>query len=221
MVASDVTDGRTGGSARAAASRVRIIEAGARCLARWGIAKTTMDDVAREAGVSRATVYRAYVGKDELVIAVGLYEEGRFFASLGPELERATTLEDTLVAAVWRGSRWLHDNQVLTYLLEHEPEALLPHIAFDRIGPLLYRTHAVLDPHLTRFVDPATSRQLSEWATRVVLSYWLKPSARLDLTEEAQTRHLVARYLLPGLAGLPTEPIVTIAPTAPTAPTAR
>lgn len=211
MAASDLTDGLTGGSTRASASRARIIEAAARCVARWGIAKTTIDDVAREAGMSRATVYRAFGGKDELVVAVGLYEEGRFFAALGPELERAATLEDTLVAAVCRGSRWLYENDVLAYLLQHEPAALLPHIAFDRIGPLLYRTHAVLDPYLTRFVDATTSRQLSEWATRVVLSYWVKPSDRLDLTDETQARHLVTRYLLPGLAGLPTDPIGTIA----------
>jgi len=215
MAASNLTDGLTGGATRAAASRARIIEAASRCLARWGIAKTTVDDVAREAGMSRATVYRAFGGKDELVVAVGLYEEGRFFAALGPELERATTLEDTLVAAECRGSRWLQGNEVLSYLLQHEPGALLPHIAFDRIGPLLYRTHAVLDPYLTRFVDAETSRQLSEWATRVVLSYWVKPSARLDLTDEAQARHLVAGYLLPGLAGDPTDPIGTISLTRP------
>ena len=32
------------------------------CTARWGLAKTTIDDIAREAGVSRATVYRLYPG---------------------------------------------------------------------------------------------------------------------------------------------------------------
>jgi AraC-like DNA-binding protein len=42
--------------------RVRIIDATLACLARHGTAKTTVDDIARQAGVSRATVYRAFPG---------------------------------------------------------------------------------------------------------------------------------------------------------------
>ena len=36
----------------------RILEATFACVDRWGIAKTTVEDAAREAGVSRATLYR-------------------------------------------------------------------------------------------------------------------------------------------------------------------
>ena len=43
-------------------TRVRIVDAALRCLARQGIAKTTVDDIAREAGLSRATLYRAFPG---------------------------------------------------------------------------------------------------------------------------------------------------------------
>ena len=45
----------------------RIVDATLRCVGRWGLAKTTLDDVAREAGCSRATVYRLFPGgKDSL-----------------------------------------------------------------------------------------------------------------------------------------------------------
>ena len=37
------------------------------CIARYGLAKTTLDDVAREAGCSRATLYRYFDGKHDLV----------------------------------------------------------------------------------------------------------------------------------------------------------
>ena len=39
-------------------TRQKIIEATYACVARWGLAKTTVEDAAREAKVSRATVYR-------------------------------------------------------------------------------------------------------------------------------------------------------------------
>ncbi|MGZ4705878.1 MAG: TetR/AcrR family transcriptional regulator, partial [Acidimicrobiales bacterium] len=46
----------------------RILEAALRCVARWGLIKTTVDDVAREAGCSRATIYRAFPGGKQSVI---------------------------------------------------------------------------------------------------------------------------------------------------------
>ena len=42
--------------------RERLLQATYACVARWGLAKTTVEDAAREAGVSRATVYRYFPG---------------------------------------------------------------------------------------------------------------------------------------------------------------
>ena len=40
----------------AGSPELRLVDAVLRCISRWGVAKTTLDDVAREAGCSRATV---------------------------------------------------------------------------------------------------------------------------------------------------------------------
>ena len=42
----------------AAEARELLLDATERCFERYGIAKTTIDDIADEAGVSRGTVYR-------------------------------------------------------------------------------------------------------------------------------------------------------------------
>ena len=61
--------------------RVRIIDGTLACLARHGTAKTTVDDIARESGVSRATVYRAFPGgRDEILGAVVDTEMARLFS---------------------------------------------------------------------------------------------------------------------------------------------
>ena len=54
------------------------------CLARYGTAKTTVDDIARQAGVSRATIYRVFPGgRDEILAAVVDTEVARLFSALG------------------------------------------------------------------------------------------------------------------------------------------
>ena len=64
--------------------RVRIIDGTLACLARHGTVKTTVDDIARESGVSRATVYRAFPGgRDEILGAVVDTEMARLFSALG------------------------------------------------------------------------------------------------------------------------------------------
>lgn len=46
----------------------RILEAADECFTTYGLAKTTMDDVARRAEVSRATVYRYFSDRESLVL---------------------------------------------------------------------------------------------------------------------------------------------------------
>ena len=48
----------------------RLLDAACTCIARVGVAKTTLDDVAREAGCSRATLYRYFPGKQQLLGAL-------------------------------------------------------------------------------------------------------------------------------------------------------
>src|SRR5262252_7385414 len=44
----------------------RILDAAATLLVRWGYRKTTIDDVAREAGVGKGTIYLHWKDKNEL-----------------------------------------------------------------------------------------------------------------------------------------------------------
>ena len=70
-----VTDGRRG------ESRERVLAGTYECVARVGIGKTTVEDVARASGVSRATVYRLFPGgRDELLRETVAWEMARFFA---------------------------------------------------------------------------------------------------------------------------------------------
>ena len=53
-------------------TRRRILDAACRCFDRHSIRHTSMDEVARESGMSRQTIYRHFQAKEELVAAVSV-----------------------------------------------------------------------------------------------------------------------------------------------------
>ncbi len=179
----------------------RILDAALVCIARWGLAKTGLDDVAREAGVSRATVYRAFPGgKDAVAEAVARTELARFFAAVERRLAAATTLEDLLVAGMSEAGSRLTSHGALRAVLTFEPELVLPRLAFDRMDQVLALCTGFAAPHLARFLDDETAGRVAEWVARVVVSYASWPSLDVDLTDEASVRRLVRQLFLPALA---------------------
>jgi AcrR family transcriptional regulator len=196
-----VLPGRAAPPVAAGSQEERILDAALVCIARWGLAKTGLDDVAREAGVSRATVYRAFPGgKDAVAEAVARSELARFFAAVDSRLAEAATLEDLLVAGMTEAATRIMGHGALRALLSFEPDIVLPRLAFDRMDQVLALCTSLAAPHLARFVDEETSGRVAEWATRVVLSYCSWPSVDVDLTDEASTRRLVRQLFLPALA---------------------
>src|SRR5207253_8943364 len=98
--------------------RERILEATYACVARYGLAKTTVEDAAREARVSRATVYRYFPGgKDQLVREVIAWEMGRFFGRLAEAVAGATDFGRLLEEALLFAHRAVEDHEVLQKIL--------------------------------------------------------------------------------------------------------
>ncbi|MGQ0623917.1 MAG: TetR/AcrR family transcriptional regulator [Sporichthyaceae bacterium] len=62
--------GRGAFAGSAAEAERALLRAAEACFAEWGVRRTTMEDVACTAGVSRATVYRYFRDRDALVLAV-------------------------------------------------------------------------------------------------------------------------------------------------------
>jgi AcrR family transcriptional regulator len=180
----------------------RICDAALTCVARWGVSKTTLEDVAREAGVGRATIYRTFQGgKGHVLRATLLRESERFLADVRAAVEAARPeLEDVVVAGVTTAARWLAGHEALHYLLAHEPDVVLPHVAFARLGELFAHVAAFADPYLEPHLPDADDRaRAAEWLSRVVLTYVFNPAPGVDLTDEASTRRLVRTFVLPGL----------------------
>ena len=65
-----MTTGRVTGSPGTDVERDAILDAAAACYLRLGVAKTTASDIAREVGISRATLYRRIGSHEEIFLAV-------------------------------------------------------------------------------------------------------------------------------------------------------
>jgi len=175
----------------------RLVAAMLECIGRWGVAKTTADDIARAAGVSRATLYRAFPGgKDVAFEALLRHELTRFFDAVESRFRQADSLEDLLVVGAVEAARFLLGHEALGYLLRHEPNRVLP--PFGRLQSGLAIATGFLAPHLSRFVDdPERAAEGAELVVRLLLSYATDPSPSLDLTDPESVRRFVRTFVTP------------------------
>jgi AcrR family transcriptional regulator len=74
-----------------------VMRAAERCIQRHGIRKTTMDDIAREAGISRPSIYRFFADREELLVALTEEHSHMLTAKAHRHLARQTSFEDALV----------------------------------------------------------------------------------------------------------------------------
>jgi AcrR family transcriptional regulator len=187
-------------------TRVRLVDGALECLARQGIAKTTVDDIARAAGLSRATAYRTFPrGKEGILAGVVETEVARLFSSLAVAMGEANDLEDVLVAGMVASARWLCRHEPLTYLLEHEPGAVLPYITFGGFDRVMRVASDLAAPFFARWLEPEQASRAAEWGVRIVMAYTSDPSPHADLTDPADTRALVRTFVLPGILALRVE----------------
>ncbi|MGI9578039.1 MAG: TetR/AcrR family transcriptional regulator, partial [Microthrixaceae bacterium] len=145
-------------------SELRILDAVVACAGRFGIDKTTVDDVAREAGVSRATVYRLFPGGKPSMVRMATDREA--VVLLGEAMERITaeeTLADAVAEMICAGHDTLCSQTVLAFMREHEPAKLRLFFSFERLDSLLQIAADVVSPSLQRFLSADESRIVVIW----------------------------------------------------------
>ncbi len=181
-----------------------MLEAVKRCCERWGIDKVTVDDIARESGVSRATMYRIFPGgRDVIFEAHRVYELDQFFTVLLGQIQGATSLEDLLVRTVTCATRELRNDDHLALMLASEPGAVLGELTVDGLPRIIRVATAYLTPFADEFLPRTQSRALIDIVARLVISYFLAPSAVVDFGDDDSARRFL-RPFLPVLPGLPT-----------------
>src|SRR5689334_10631185 len=78
-------------------TRERILMAAGQLLARHGLSKLTLEDVARATGVTRQALYRYFSGKDELVIELFVAEMERTHYPVMRDMAKGKPTPEVLV----------------------------------------------------------------------------------------------------------------------------
>jgi len=174
----------------------RVLEATRRCCDKWGIAKVTVEDIAAESGVSRATIYRMFPGgKDILFDALRVRELEDFFATLRSHVEGAESLEELLVRTVVAATRELRADDHLALMLASEPGTVLSDLTVEGLPRIIRFANAFLAPLADAYLPRAESRGVIDVLARLTISYFLSPSDHVDLGDEASARRFLAPVL--------------------------
>ena len=188
------------------AAKVRLIDAAESCFKRFGVMKTTVEDVAAEARVSRATVYRYFQGRDELILGVLMREADRFLDRLSRRIDRSPDLGTSIVDGVLFTVGAVRSDPNLALLFA--PEVAGHTITVVGASEALFeRTAAYLRPLLEAASQTGQLRpgvdldDAAEWILRAILSL-LTVRAGGDRSEAAQRRFL-STMLVPALASNP------------------
>ena len=157
----------------------RILDATLATMADYGIARLSLEDVARRAGLSRQTVYRYFPSKGALLEATVLREEEIFLANITSAAGRHRELEPALRAAIEAAMRTGQDHVVLNRLIATEPTALVALVSGDS-GPVLSAARQALEEILGGWLPKAPKARLTMAAdavARLLVSYVVNPPA--------------------------------------------
>ena len=189
----------------AEAAQAHFIDAAEACFERYGVVKTTMEDIAKMAGVSRPTVYRHFSDRDSLILAVIMRRSRSLIGKAQAFIRRHERFEDQLVEGLLFLVKTGRKDPFVRILVS--PEHL------ELAHQILGATDAVIDLNLEMWqpilaeaaargeLNPDLDfREIARWLTHVELIM----VGRFDLaTDDDVIRSMLRTFLAPAFLPAP------------------
>ena len=102
----------------------RILRAAEQCYERFGITKTTMDDIAKAAELSRATLYRTFSDRESLLTALFRQRAHRNTERRSPVIAALPSLREQLLEGIHENVQAARADHLITALVSGEHMAL-------------------------------------------------------------------------------------------------
>lgn len=184
--------------------REQILDAANECFSQLGIGRTSVQDVARMAKVSRGTIYRYFVDRDVLIEAAIDHGAQRFYREVAAAMAGKSTLAEQLGAMAQTHATILLDHRTRNRLMADDAE-LMRHMIADG-DSAVRRTTRFLEP----YVRDAQKRgevgagvditAASEWLARIVYSFsTVNQGLSFDMTKPETVRQYVEKFAINGL----------------------
>jgi AcrR family transcriptional regulator len=180
----------------------RVLAAADGCFQRFGIAKTTMEDVARAAGISRATLYRYFADRESL-----LTESVRRRARLNMKtartyFSRRATIEDKIIDGIARNVRQGKRDPLVRLLVSPEEMALAAKL-LERSGLASELTRELWHPVLREAQDRGEIAadidiaELCDWIAHLEIMF----ISQVEDTPEGLmwVRRMVGHFVVPAI----------------------
>ncbi|OBK35302.1 TetR family transcriptional regulator [Mycobacterium sp. 1245111.1] len=184
--------------------RDQILEAANQCFTQLGIQRTSVQDVARMANLSRGTVYRYFEDRNVLIEAAIEFGAQKFYQLVAEAMADKSTLAEKLGAMAETHARILLDHRTRNRLMADDAE-LMRHMISDG-DTAVRRSTEFLVPYVREAqkrgevgsnVDVTAA---SEWLARMIYSFSTVNEAQtFDMSKPQTVRKYVEKFAVNGL----------------------
>lgn len=173
-----------------------ILQAAKHCYLHFGVEKTGMQDIAKQAKLARSTVYRYYPTADDLLLALISTEMQAMNRELSKKLARFERPEDVIVEGVVIALKAIPQHPLLSQVFAGDSSSALRQKVWNSptivaLGTDLMATVMQASLEQGHLQQAVRSEVLIEWVYRILLSFlslpsnWVKTDKQLRATLHA------------------------------------
>ncbi|WP_101947813.1 TetR/AcrR family transcriptional regulator [Mycobacterium sp. 3519A] len=184
--------------------RDQILEAANECFAQLGIHRTSVQDVARMANVSRGTVYRYFEDRNVLIEAAIEFGAQKFYEQVAAAMAKKSTLAEKIGAMAETHAKILIDHRTRNRLMADDAE-LMRHMISDG-DTAIRRSTAFLAPYVREAQErgevgaSVDVTAASEWLARIIYSFsTVNTGQTFDMSKPDTVRRYVEKFAINGL----------------------
>lgn len=186
--------------ARAEERRREILDAAVRCIRRYSVRKVAVEDIAREAGISRRTLYRLYPGRRAILAAIVLDRLTKLAAGVKSALKTCGSFEQSIIVGTIETIRLARADRIFEALVEDDHTLTIDEHPDAPDAPVRSLSKSVW---LDVFTDAQAQGLLRTNVTAQDAMDWLIEIHRLlDLRDDldaAAIEALLRKFVLPSL----------------------
>lgn len=182
-------------------THTRILDAAYALFLTFGLRRTTIEDIAKRAGIGRPTLYRRFGDKDAVMQAVIMRESQRLTAAVWQQVQDIRDPAQMLARAFVVATRTVATHPLTQRLLQTEPEFILPHMTL-KAGPFIDIGHVLIGPAVKKLqadglISSIDIDYMLEALARLFISIVLTPSKLVDAGDEKKLEKMAQAIVLP------------------------